>query len=275
MAATDKQIFVHVGLGKVASTYLQYRVFPKLKGIHYIQRTKYKYFKKLIPATQADNILLSREFDNQLEREVQEFSKHFPQAHPIILLRRHDSWIASQYRRYAKNGWPLTFDEFIDARNDAGFWKLESLDFYKKIQILEECFENKPIVLFYDDLLADPGAFVKKLADYMGATYNPDDISFSRLHTSYNEHQMKVMNRFGRYVNITHWNYAENKVLRYLLKMGIYSIRYSVLYGSLLVPKSVVGTEPLIPKESLQAIAEITAKDWEKCRAYAREHNPF
>ena len=30
------EIFFHVGTGKTGSTFLQSRIFPKLKGIHYI-----------------------------------------------------------------------------------------------------------------------------------------------------------------------------------------------------------------------------------------------
>ena len=266
----EKQIYLHVGLGKVASTYLQYSVFPKFKGIEYIQRTRYNQYKKLINASKADRILLSREFDNQLYDRVKEFSGDFPGTRSIILLRRHDSWIASQYRRFLKNGYALSFDEFIDIKNDSGFWKLESLAFYKKIRTLEQCFTHKPLVLFYDDMRANPGKFIQRIADYVGADFNPDDISLSRVHTSYNEKQLKVMRRFGRYIDITNLDKFSNPVLRSVYKMGIYAIRYPVLYGATLVPDSMVNDEPLIPPERLQAVAKMFEEDWQQCRDYAQ-----
>ena len=45
------EIYFHVGLGKVASTYLQHRFFPKLKGIHYIKSTRYRRSLQIIKDT--------------------------------------------------------------------------------------------------------------------------------------------------------------------------------------------------------------------------------
>ena len=38
----EPEIYFHVGLGKVASTYLQNKVFNNLEGIHYIPKNKYR-----------------------------------------------------------------------------------------------------------------------------------------------------------------------------------------------------------------------------------------
>ncbi|MEQ9306731.1 MAG: hypothetical protein RJQ14_22645, partial [Marinoscillum sp.] len=92
----DKQVYFHVGLGKVASTFLQQRVFPALGGIHYIPTRKYRKAKHIIGTVSAEKVLVSREFDRQLEQEDEWYTKDFPQAKIIILLRRHDEWAASQ-----------------------------------------------------------------------------------------------------------------------------------------------------------------------------------
>ena len=132
-----KEIFFHVGLGKVASTYLQYAFFPKLKGLQYIQRTNYQKSPHIVKKSSEKRFLVSREFDQQLEEECRWFSSFFPEARIILIFRRHDSWIASQYRRYLKNGESLTFTEFIDVKKDNGLWKLSDLDFYKKIEAIQ------------------------------------------------------------------------------------------------------------------------------------------
>jgi hypothetical protein len=111
---TKPEIFFHVGLGKVASTYLQHSFFPQLQGIHYIKTSKYKHSPEIIAKGEYDRYFVSREFDQQLEDEVRWFSGFYPQARPIIIFRRHDSWIASQYRRYVKNGGYLPFKGFFD-----------------------------------------------------------------------------------------------------------------------------------------------------------------
>ena len=73
LCLVEKQIYFHVGLGKVASTYLQHEVFPKLKGIHYLPTGKYKRSKSIIPQLEVAKVLVSREFDRQFEDEVRWF----------------------------------------------------------------------------------------------------------------------------------------------------------------------------------------------------------
>ena len=121
MKASQQEIYFHVGLAKTATTFLQYKVFPNFKNIHYLQRTHYKHFRKSIEQAKADKIFISNEFDRQLEKEADNFSSYYPQAKPIIVLRRHDSWIASQYRRAVKNGNTNSFYEFIDLETSVVF----------------------------------------------------------------------------------------------------------------------------------------------------------
>ena len=90
----NPEIYFHLGLGKVASTYLQYAFFPKLEGIHYIQRTRYRFTPGIVASQPGNRFFVSREMDQQLEAEVIKFARHFPQTKAILLLRRHDSWIA-------------------------------------------------------------------------------------------------------------------------------------------------------------------------------------
>ena len=76
------EIFFHVGTGKTGSTFLQSRIFPKLKGIHYIPTNRYhKIFEEISQST-SKKLLISREFDRQMEREILHFSKKHPNSHP-------------------------------------------------------------------------------------------------------------------------------------------------------------------------------------------------
>ncbi|MCK4344067.1 MAG: hypothetical protein KAX05_02190 [Bacteroidales bacterium] len=55
----NTEIFKHDGMGKAASTFLQYNVFPKLKDICYIQRTRYRRAKKIISKGKHKKYLVS------------------------------------------------------------------------------------------------------------------------------------------------------------------------------------------------------------------------
>ena len=100
----EKEIYFHVGLAKTGSTFLQERVFKHLKNIHYIDTSKYKKIDQLISESKHQRILVSREFDRQFKKEVDKFSEKYPNATPVMVLREHHSYIASQYRRAIKNG---------------------------------------------------------------------------------------------------------------------------------------------------------------------------
>ncbi|MDX1666411.1 MAG: hypothetical protein R3350_04255 [Saprospiraceae bacterium] len=262
------EIFFHVGLGKTATTYLQYRFFPKLKGICYIQRTRYRTSPAIIKRGKCNSYLVSREFDNQLEREVTFFASHFPDAKAIIVLRRHDSWIASQYRRFVKNGFTGSFDEFFDA--EGAVFKREDLLFYRKIKVLEAHFSRPPMVLFYEDLREDPYAFFDKIAETVGATYRRSDIDLDKKHSSYNRKQLKAIQRVSRTIDIEKRD-LDNWLLHKLRLLYISAIRYSVLYLAPLLPAAAFDDSPLIPPEKLSQIREQYTDDWQKCQAFARQ----
>ena len=97
MVKTSKTIFFHVGTSKTGSTFLQNRVFPLLKGISYIPTHKYSNIYKEIEKIKHLPILVSREFDRQFEEEIDRFSANYKHVTPIIVFRRHDQYLASQY----------------------------------------------------------------------------------------------------------------------------------------------------------------------------------
>lgn len=269
----EKTVFFHVGLGKTASKYLQYKVFPYFEGVYYIQRTKYKRFQKIIQNTDFDRYLVSNEFDRQFFREVDKINCYYSDAGIIILLRRHDSWIASQYRRFAKNGFYLPFQNFFDIENDHGAWKQSDLLFYPKLEFISKYFDRKPLVLFHEDLKNDPIAFIDRIANYVGATYDKSKISLKPRHTSYNEKQIKAMQAVSRFIFPIERKEIKNTFLRYLRRYWHMLIRYPILYFALILPSSWFSEKPLIPQDQLDKIREKYADDWQRCVEYAKKVN--
>ncbi len=265
------KIYFHVGLGKVASTYLQQAVFPKLEGIHYIHTSRYRKSKDIIPRLNDDSILVSREFDRQFEDQVRWFTSTYPEARIIIILRRHDSWIASQYRRHVKNGFQGSFQEFFDVENDDGYWKKKDLMFYPKLEVIEECCENKPLVLFYSDLKKDPWAFIDKIADYTGSQYSKDEISLDAVHKSYSEKQLKVLRAFcRRFLSKPPTSY-KNKVAHWLLYRPWWAFFHLIMYVAAVFPDSWVPDDDLIESGQLDKIRTAYEPDWKKVKDYTMD----
>ncbi len=269
---SNPEIFFHVGLGKVASTYLQHRFFPKLKNIRYIPTNRYRRCKKLISSLSDNRFLVSREFDRQLERELAWFTETFPSPHVIVIFRRHGSWIASQYRRYVKNGWYWDFDRFIDLDDDAGFWKKSDLLYRPKLEIIEKYTGRKPLVLFYDDLRENPWDFFEKIARFTASNFSKDQISLERVHTSYSEKQLLVLRRFCRRFEKGVPKSYNNKVLHWLLFRPWWAFYHLIMYIATLFPSAWVPTGPLIPPNKLVEIDDLYQADWEFVKSYAAEN---
>lgn len=268
------EMFFHLGLGKVASTYLQYAFFPKLKDIYYIQRTRYRFTPNIVAKQPAQRFFVSREMDQQLEAEVIKFAQNFPETKAILLLRRHDSWIASQYRRHVKNGSPMLFEDFFDVEKDTGWWPKSEVNFFDKIQIIEKHFKYKPLVLFHDELKEDPYLFMDRIAQYLGASYNRNEVSLSAIHKSYNEQQLKVMRKVSRMLFRKTPVFSKNRIFNWFQRRGRLLLCYLILYSALIVPKSWVVDEELVSAEAMKKVRDAYDQDWQKCLEYAQQHNP-
>ncbi len=277
------RIFFHVGLGKAASTWLQYAIFPRLQGLHYIQRTRYKRSPELIArhiAAGTDSpepVLISREFDQQLERECTWFARQISPIHAspvqaLIVLRRQDGWFASQYRRHIKNGSPLSFEQFIDVEQDQGLWKLSDGLFAPKLLFLEELFGRPPVVLFYEELRNEPLAWLRQMASALGAGLDENRLSLDRIHTSYSEKQLKLMRSASR---VLFPNPIAHGKTSWLARRGRLLACYAVLGAGKLIPASQLPPEPLIAADDLKALEQYYAPDWLACRQYAAEHPPL
>ncbi len=273
---THPGLYFHVGLGKVASTYLQYRFFPKLQGIHYVQRTRYKHWRRLIPALHAQGekkLLFSREFDRQFDDEVNAWSAVYPDTHAIILLRRNDSWLASQYRRAVKNGYGGSFTQFIDLDNDIGYWAQKDALFLPKLQLLTERFTHPPLILFHHELKQDPWRFFDRLAQYMGASYDRSAIDLNAKHRSYSEKQLKFMRKYGSHLINKQRPEPRNPVLKVLARYWRLIRSYGVLHTAKVLPESWAFDAPLIPQAELERVRQHFEDDWEACLAFADANN--
>ena len=270
----NKEVFFHVGLGKTASTFLQEQVFPHFTEVEYIHRD-YRYQKsgKIISEGNETRYFVSREFDQQFEEEVTKFANHHPDTTAIIVFRRQDGWIASQYRRFFKNGHLIPFTEFFDLNNDQGVFKKVDLNYSHYLRMIEENFTKKPLVLFYEDLRQDPVAFINKIADTIGVTYKLSDVNLNPRHSSYSEKQLKALRRVGGFVNIRKDN-VEGKFAYLLTRFYTNFIRYNTLFIAKFLPDAWFGKESLIPKEELERVRTHYQKDWEAVKAYALDNNP-
>ncbi|MCP4522313.1 MAG: hypothetical protein GY827_11585 [Cytophagales bacterium] len=268
---SEKEIYFHVGTGKTGSTFLQDRVFPKFKGIYYIHRSYYKkHAVDIITKGEHSRYFISCEFDRQMEEEVRYFSNTFPNTKPIIVFRRHDSYIASQYRRIVKNGFQENFKSFFNIDDDSGYFKKHDLDYTRQIKLLEECFDQKPLVLLFDDLKQDSTKFVNDFAKDLKVDIDTNKIDFTKKHTSYNEKQLKAIHALAKKIDIRKRRVFKNGFLNIFARIYLAVVRYSTLHFAKLIPNKFFSDEPIMSKEELKEVKEYYEKDWEYCLEYAK-----
>ncbi len=267
------EIYFHAGLGRTATTFVQRSIFPKFKDIYYIQKKQYKNADQIIASTQAKKYLISHEFySGNIVDELREFSKKYPDAKIIIVLRRQDKWMASHYKRSVKKGHPESFEEYIDLENDTGYRKVDDLFFFPKIKEIEKLFNHKPLILFHQDLKDNPQKFLQQILDYTGVK-ETRPISFKARHTSYSNKELRVRQWVARNIPTKQIKFKRYKLWR-LLRLLNMTPRYTILFMAKLIPDFLVKDKPIIANESLKKIRELTREDWEKCVEYAKQNNP-
>ena len=265
------EIFIHVGMARTASTFFQSRVFPKLKGIYYQRNLNYHHATELLSRPDHNKYLISKELDNRdMRRRLGKFPELYSHAQPFIIIRRHDEWILSQYKRYLKNGLHLRFSEFLDLKNNQGFIKAEHLYYKEFIRSLDGCFEQKPVVYFYDDFRNDPEVFVNKLSQLMGIESDTSRMNLNPMHVSYGEKELRALYHITGVVKMKKNRIYSPKWTRALLHPWTEMLRYAVLYGARILPSGMVGNEHIFPSpEQLNMIREYFKDDWQWCVDYA------
>jgi len=195
------QLFVHIGLHKTATTYLQVDVFPYLQGINYIngndqallpwKRRMYMQDPLVFDVERArDEILaLTKEGKNLLSTEalsgspmgqyldrtliLQKLKAMFPDARVILGLRSQPDIIWSLYKNYVRKGGTCRLDQMTDPYGTSlgrDFIDLDSYKYGPYLDRISDLFgpENLHILLF-EELSIDRDRLLQRLLDFLGA----------------------------------------------------------------------------------------------------------
>jgi len=264
------KIYFHLGLPKVASTFLQKEIFPNLINIQFHSKPKFCEYKRLKGLDLQENHLFSSEKFRGLEEVVEEIIKYFPEAKFIFLVRRQDQWILSKYKYYIrKHGWK-GFEDFFDIENNNGIWRREELFFSNKIKHIEKLSNSKPLVLTHDLLESNPDLFFQRITQYTGSTLSAKARKNRIVKKSFSEKQLvflrffnriyryKVVKTHYRFLNILHYRYRQHllHVLAFLCQF---------------LPSFLIAKSSLIDDMSIfNKIRSYYKKDWKYCIEYSK-----
>lgn len=272
------KVYFHAGAGRAASRWLQEQVFPRFRGVRYVPRRRFRQSPKIVARAGGSPVLVSRQLGyREFAPSVAWFARAAPDARPILVLRRHDEWIRSVYLREIKELRYVPFECFIDLERDAGVRPQASALFRERIRVLENHFRHRPLVLFFDQLVADPRRFVRTIADYVGATYEEADISFRATNRSYRDRQYRFLRAVGRRRGRREGRGGDGSAHPAARWLKVRSRRIAWHVGVALgrvVPERFLSPEPLITEAQLARARAFYEADWQACIEYAAMYNP-
>jgi len=169
----DGNLYIHIGLHKTGTTFLQQEVFPKLKNVNYISKYNRqgslhlittKFSKDKINLFSEEHLTRQNYLDDgqaSMSEIAKRIHKLFPEAKIILTLRNKDDWLKSLYNQYARTRGLKSFEEWY---NDV--FDKEDLNFEKFVKLLNDLFDDV-LVLEYELLKKDSDLFVKKICNFM------------------------------------------------------------------------------------------------------------
>lgn len=164
---------IHVGLHRTGTTYLQTRMFPQIEGVRYAEKPSSREIEQLgaerhdrRPLLISHEGLLARKRDGVTRPgRLARLAVLFPDAVPVLTVRRHDRWVRSLYVYHLNKGDRRSFKTFLRDR--------EPLTFMPHVRLLETFFGRPPLVLFQEELGEAPEATVQMLAGWMDRPLGP------------------------------------------------------------------------------------------------------
>ena len=265
-------LFIHVGLQKTGTTFLQNNVFPKWKDLCYVQHGAS--FEHLLRMDETKTNLVSREgfsgpiFASHEYRDfiLKKLSNFFPHARILISFRRHDSYLVSCYKQYLHKGGTLPFERFFDIENDRGFIRRDDFLFRRKIESIEKHFKREPFVFLYEEIKGNFDNLIKDMSQLFRAEGPP----VNNVHRNYYNRGVKYY-AAKLLIQLNKLNKTE------LNPRGLVSLENRFTNALKIDPRricqywlSFLPDRPMISKDAAKRISEYFKDDWEYVCAYAR-----
>lgn len=198
---SKSNVFIHVGLQKTGTTWIQCELFNRMKGINYVHNMDYTtYFnpdrKTIISMEWLCGIPYWNHvpYSNRFQM-IDRLHRVFPDAGIILGVRDKRKWVISLYSQYVKNGGVLGYDDWYRDLFDNRFLNFTEYINYIKKKFRDVCIYN------FEDLVRDKDRTAKVICDFVGEPVPPyRDIVYNR---SFNSQQLGVMRWCNRFFKST------------------------------------------------------------------------
>jgi hypothetical protein len=255
-------LFLHVGLHKTGTTYLQSEVFPRWSGVRYLRNLTIETFLR-IPANSV--CLASREgfsggvIAPQSEKLMflKQLNHMFPDARILISFRQHGSYVNAIYSQYLRYGGTATLAEFFDLDGNSGIVKREDLLFRVYVEKIQEYWGTLPFVFLLSELKEDKSRLLADLGAYFGC--EPPDlcsISTKPKNVSLGHTQAEVLRRINQWFRVQLHPDGSTRPYRFLRRLRLDPPRLCQRWSGL------IRSRPLMDPDMARQIDEYYRDDW-------------
>jgi len=195
----DKKLFIHIGIAKSATTWLQNILFPDQLSINYLGKTDRNYPSWMIDWAHLDdfefekkqdyikndlhrvlnagvNLISSESFTNKgsIHNLAYRIKSIAPSANIIITIRDPIDTIISHYKLYVKQaGYYKELDNYLEfgrRPRDIVYRKpiyVADYIYDDMIELYNELFKSNVLVLKYEDMVAKYESFIAELSNFL------------------------------------------------------------------------------------------------------------
>lgn len=215
------ELYIHVGMARTGSSFLQKNVFPHFEGVHLVKGREITHgfhdnVKNLLSSESLSNGDILRQKFATRETIAFRLQQLFPDANIIVVTREPESFIHSAYSIYLKDGGHLTEEAW---RRDCIKRNPDAFNFEKYVDHLKELFP-RVLHLEYEDFKRDNHWGIIRICDFMDIPvpdYQVEQVNMS-LPDSVKPHWRRVNQIFKdkpRRKNPLHWYVRLQQLLKW------------------------------------------------------------
>lgn len=264
------QIFIHAGMMKTATTFLQRRVFPRIPGVHFVawdthffahefQRIKYgcpfcfieemrEGFKRYLESFDEDKVLISDEAitgpgnrSKEIGTMVLVMKAVFPSARMLLVLREQCSFLRSFYLhnlRESNKRSPAVFVRY--SKKDKGFIEFDldayashlDVRFFEYKALVQLLRSNFPSahVLLFEQLKLNPQEFAAGLSEWLGEPVSLEGVSQSRENVGLGLVGATILRLFNQVTSCWEWLWYQPRIVGFVQWVNRLDAKFHIPY---------------------------------------------
>jgi|MDTB01.1.fsa_nt_gb hypothetical protein len=203
------EIFIHVGLHKTGTTFLQRQIYPKLSLAYYDFRP---FDEQLTTNHRKRKICISDEnysgrpwpkgfpdrpsdvsYGEQFKYSMHNLVDLYPGAKIIIGFREHSSFLISLYKQYLHEGGTGKLEYFFNPSSERSVIRKEDLLFKSRVDVLMDLFDQQVLVYDQKKLLTNTAHEVERICRFLGVTDVPPIDNSRSMNKGVKYHQANIL----------------------------------------------------------------------------------